>query len=84
MKFSERTGLGAAISKGAPPMTCWRSTARFSFTDLGIDQEPYHLDEFASQSRSAKRDGAAVGAVNQKRELIAELTRIARAESASE
>jgi hypothetical protein len=67
-------------------MTCWRSTlqVRFSLADLGIDQEPYHLDEFASQARSAKRYGVAVGAVHQKRELIAELTRIARAESASE
>jgi hypothetical protein len=58
--------------------------AGFSLTDLGIDQEPYHLDEFASQAGSAKRYGVAVGAVHQKRELIAELTRTARPESASE
>jgi hypothetical protein len=46
-------------------MTCWRSTlqVRFSLADLGIDQEPYHLDELASQARSAKRYGVAVGAV---------------------
>ena len=67
-------------------MTCWRSTlrARFSLANLGVDQEPCHLHEFASQAGSTKRYGVAVRAVNQKRELIAELTRIARAESASE
>jgi hypothetical protein len=58
--------------------------AGFSLTDLGIDQEPYHLDEFTSQARSAKRYGMAVRAINQKCELITELTRIARAESTSE
>ena len=44
-------------------------------TDRSIDQQRCHLDELASQACRAKRYGVAIGAVNQKRELIAKSTR---------